>query len=62
MESQFDQYDKFSLETTISLKGLISHKNNNRTNVKVDYVDCRFWSDELSPQNFVKYCKALGII
>lgn len=54
-------YDKFSLESTISLKGMISHKNNNRTNVKVDYVDCRFWSDELSPHNFVKSCDSLGI-
>ncbi len=40
-----------------SLKGSLKHNKQNRTNVKVDYVDLRVDSDEMSPSDFSLFMK-----
>ncbi len=58
-ETEFDKFQKATLRFNTSLKGSLKHNKQNRTNVKVDYVDLRMDSDEMSPSDFSQFMKSV---
>ena len=58
-ETKFDKFEKATLRFNSSLKGSLKHNKQNRTNVKVDYVDFRLDSDEISPSDFSQFLKSV---
>jgi uncharacterized phage-like protein YoqJ len=59
LETEFEKFQKATLRFNTSLKGSLKHNKQNRTNVKVDYVDLRVDSDEMSPSDFSQFMKSV---
>ena len=60
-EAEFEKYEKATFQFSSCLKGYLKHNSKNRTNVKVDYVDLKIHSDDITPSDFSKILKTMNL-